>query len=250
MNPYLEKADAWHDFHETFIPLVRDLIAAQVDPRYIVKIDDHVYIHDLPDEPRRFLGRSDVMVAERTETATVETGRQTIVAPTQARLPEVDIERVSYIEIRDRSHRQLVTAIELLSPTNRQPGANRDQYLAKRNEVLASLATLIEIDLLRGGEPMPLENARPSTYRIMVSRYTPRPQVDLWPLDLRDRLPVIPIPLKRPDPDARLDLQEALDRVYDSARYATYLYDTEPEPPLTAEDLTWARQYLPSAANR
>jgi hypothetical protein len=245
MNPYLEKADAWHDFHETFIPLVRDIIAAQVDPRYIVKIDDHVYIHDLPDEPRRFLGRSDVMVAATTEPVAVETAARTIIAPAEAMLPEVDIERVSYIEIRDRSHRQLVTVIELLSPANKQPGANRDQYLFKRNEVLASLATLIEIDLLRGGEPMPLENAPESLYRIVVSRYIHRPRVELWPLGLKEPLPVIPIPLKRPDPDAQLDLQEAVHRVYDSARYATYLYDTEPEPPLAGDDRAWAQQYLP-----
>ena len=44
MNPYLEQEDAWHDFHERFLPLVAERIAAQVDPRYIVKIDEHIYI--------------------------------------------------------------------------------------------------------------------------------------------------------------------------------------------------------------
>ena len=55
MNPYLEHADVWHDFHESFMPHIRDVLAAQVDPRYIVKIDEHVFIHELSGEQRRFL---------------------------------------------------------------------------------------------------------------------------------------------------------------------------------------------------
>jgi hypothetical protein len=39
MNPYIEQDDAWHDFHERFMPLVAEWIGARVDPRYIVKID-------------------------------------------------------------------------------------------------------------------------------------------------------------------------------------------------------------------
>ena len=52
MNPYLEHEDAWHDFHENFMPRVRDVVSAQVDPRYIVKIDEHIYIHEMSAEQR------------------------------------------------------------------------------------------------------------------------------------------------------------------------------------------------------
>jgi hypothetical protein len=52
MNPFLEQDDAWHDFHERFLPLVADLLVAQVRPNYIVKIDEHVYVHEVPPEPR------------------------------------------------------------------------------------------------------------------------------------------------------------------------------------------------------
>ena len=32
MNPYLEQDDAWHDFHERFIPLVATLLGGQLRP--------------------------------------------------------------------------------------------------------------------------------------------------------------------------------------------------------------------------
>jgi hypothetical protein len=64
VSPYLEQEDAWHDFHERFMPWVADCLAAQVDPRYIVKIDEHIYIHDVFGERRRFLGRADIAVGQ------------------------------------------------------------------------------------------------------------------------------------------------------------------------------------------
>jgi Protein of unknown function (DUF4058) len=36
MNPYLEHADVWQDFHQSFIPLLRRLLAEQVRPKYLV----------------------------------------------------------------------------------------------------------------------------------------------------------------------------------------------------------------------
>lgn len=247
MNPYLEQHDVWHDFHESFMPRVRDLISAQVDPRYIVKIDEHVFIHELSAEQRRFLGRADVSVgrgASRTG-AGYRTATAVLDPPAEGYVPAIDIERLAFVEIRDRRNRQLVTLIELLSPANKRSGGDRDQYLAKRQEVLCSTAHLVEIDLLRGGERPPLEALPPCDYCVMVSRSPQRPRVGLWPLQLRDRLPVIPIPLREPDPDAQLDLQNVLDDIYDKARYETYVYDGSPDPPLNAADESWARQFIP-----
>jgi len=60
----------------------------------------------------------------------------------------------------------------------------------------------------------------------------------------RQRLPEIPIPVRSPDPDARLDLQVILDRIYDDAGYADYIYDGTPSPRLDAGDMEWSRQIL------
>ena len=67
----------------------------------------------------------------------------------------MDRERLSYVEIRDRRDRELVTVIELLSPANKYMGLDRGQYLAKRVELLNGPVHLVEIDLLRGGPPLP-----------------------------------------------------------------------------------------------
>lgn len=247
MNPYLEQDDAWHDFHERFMPLVADRIASQVDPRYIVKIDEHVFIHEFSADERRFLGRADISVARGAPHGSAACGTAAAVldAPAAGYVPAVDVERLAFVEIRDRRQRQLVTVIELLSPTNKRPGGDRDQYLAKRQEVLSSTAHLVEIDLLRGGQRPPIEELPPCDYCVLVSRCETRPRVGLWPLSLCDRLPVIPIPLRQPDPDATLDLQAVLDDIYDKARYANYVYDDSPEPPLTAAQQVWARQFVP-----
>jgi hypothetical protein len=60
MNPYPEQDHVWSDFHESFMPAARDAIATQVRPHFIAKINKHMFIHEMPDESRRFVGRSDV----------------------------------------------------------------------------------------------------------------------------------------------------------------------------------------------
>jgi hypothetical protein len=44
MNPYLEHADVWQDFHQNFIPLLRQMLAEQVRPKYLVKIEERICI--------------------------------------------------------------------------------------------------------------------------------------------------------------------------------------------------------------
>jgi hypothetical protein len=158
--------------------------------------------------------------------------------------PEVDIERESFIEVRDRVGRELVAVIELLSPTNKRPGPDREQYLSKRRQLLAGPVHLVEIDLLRSYPRMPVEGLPSCDYVALVSRAEERPRVGLWAVSLRERLPVIPIPLRSPDPDARLDLQEALHRIYDVAGYEDYIYAGTPVPALGTEDAEWAKKLL------
>ncbi|MGZ6053042.1 MAG: DUF4058 family protein [Isosphaeraceae bacterium] len=249
MNPYLEQEDVWHDFHERFIPLAATLLGGQLRPRYIVKIDEHIYVHDLAAESRRWVGRADVSLGRGSPEATHEPapGPATglLEAPAQVRLPAVDRERLSYVEIRDRRDRELVTVIELLSPANKYMGPDRGQYLAKRMELLNGPVHLVEIDLLRSSPPLPAADRPDCSYSVLVSRAQARPNAEFWPIALRQRLPVIPIPVRAPDSDARLDLQAVLDRIYDDAGYADYVYEQNPYPRLNGEDAVWARQFLP-----
>jgi hypothetical protein len=248
MNPFLEQDDAWHDFHEKIIPLIAERLVVQVRPDYIVKIDERIYVHELPSEPRRYLGRADVSVSRSEEVSTARRSRIGLLeAPTEVRLPVHDVEHLAIVEIRDRRSRELVTLIEVLSPSNKQSGSTRDQYLAKRQELLNSRANLVEIDLLRGGNPMPLDErpGRAYAYSVLVSRVDDRPKAGFWPIGLRDPLPIIPIPLRAPAGDARLELQEALNRVYDASGYEDYIYSGLPDPPLEEQDQAWAESLIP-----
>jgi hypothetical protein len=118
------------------------------------------------------------------------------------------------------------------------------EYLTRRERVLGSAAHLVELDLLRGGRPMPSANRPDCHDSALVSRVEDRPRKGFWPIGLRERLPEVPIPLRRPDGDARIDLQEVLHRVYDAYGYEDFLYGTPPEPPLSPEDAGWARQFI------
>jgi hypothetical protein len=247
MNPYLEQERVWSDFHESFMPAARDALAAQLRPHFITKINEHIFIHELPEDARRFVGRADLGITQPPfapvgeGTATVETD-----APAKVRLPAVDLEQMSFLEIRDRDDWQLVTIIELLSPANKYAGADRTQYVTKRGQLLASAVHLVEIDLLRGGPRMPMANLPECDYCVLVSRAPARPEAGVWPIHLREPLPSVPIPLRPPYPDALLDLRQVLDRIYDAAGYEDYIYHSPPQPRLSTEDAAWARQFVPT----
>src|SRR5262249_49705077 len=146
-----------------------------------------------------FIGRGDVSLARGTGTLPSQTATAILEAPAYGRLPDsVDVERHAFLEVRDRQSRELVTVLELLSPANKYQRPDRETYLAKRRHFLASPVHLVEIDLLRGGPRMPIEDLPDCDYCVMVSRSQERPRVGLWPIRLRERLPVIPIPLRPP----------------------------------------------------
>jgi hypothetical protein len=105
----------------------------------------------------------------------------------------------------------------------------------------------VEIDFLRGGRPMPLADRPACDYSVLVSRAEVRPLADFWPIGLRDRLPVIPVPLRPSDGEARIDLQEVLHSVYDTSGYEDFIYNGNPEPLLAPSDAAWAQQFIPRA---
>jgi hypothetical protein len=246
MNPYLEQDDVWQDFHESMVLAIREDLVRQVVPNYIVKVEEHVYIHERSAEERGFVGRPDVSLGPRGPRGSADSS-VVAAAPAYGRVPEpIDIERLSFLEVRDRKNRELITVVEMLSPSNKKPGPDREQYLSKRRRLLAASVHLVELDLLRAGPRLPVEGLPECDYYVMVSRMQERPQVGLWPIRLRDPLPGIPVPLRAPDADAHVDLRSLLDRVYDAAGYFAFVYDGIPEPPLNPADAAWATQFVPS----
>jgi hypothetical protein len=246
MNPYIEQDAFWQDFHLEFLPAIRGRLVAQVRPKYIVMLDEHIYVQEQAPEPRRLVGHADVSLARPPGPRDKEAGGiGTLDAPVQVQIPVQEVRRVPFLEIRDRLGRELITVVELLSPTNKRAGADREQYIAKREQLLKSPAHFVEIDLLRGGRPMPLGNRPRCDYSVLVSRAEARPRAGFWPIRLRQRLPVIPIPLLAGDPDARIDLQEILHHVYDTTGYEDFIYAGRPHPQIASKDAAWARTFVP-----
>ncbi|MEI7683381.1 MAG: DUF4058 family protein [Planctomycetota bacterium] len=250
MNPYLENRDVWQDFHDSFLPAIRASLAPQISPYFIVKLEERLYIHEPSAEERLRVGNADVALSRASAATKGPTASQhaQLTAPRNLRVStDFEIEKQLYLEVQTRTNREVVAIIELLSPSNKKPGMDRDQYIAKRRGILHSQANFIEIDLLRGWERMPVEEMPLCDYGVLVSRYENRPDVGFWPLLLADRLPTIPVPLRNPAIEASLDLQQILHGVYDQAYYKDYIYKTAPEPPLVGADLEWANAVLVSS---
>jgi hypothetical protein len=249
MNPYLESPGIWHGFHQRFVTAMANQLTAQLRPQYIVLLEENIYLHEIEESERLHMGRADVAVAESGHSST-KSATATVEAPVVGVLAEfVDEEHLGYIEIRERESRELVTVVELLSPANKRPGADREQYLHKRRRLLRSPTHLVEIDLLRTWPRMPVEHLPACDYLLFASRAETRPQVGLWPCRLREPLPPLRVPL-RAMTSCELDLQSLLHQVYDEAGYEDYLYATPIDPPLSPADAAWAAELVNAARSR
>jgi hypothetical protein len=155
---------------------------------------------------------------------------------------EVEI-RERWIEIKRLPELDPVTVIEILSPSNK-PGEGREQYLEKRAAVIEGEIHLVEIDLLLGGRPTPLgKPLPPHHYRAQIARAERRPDAELYGWTIRHPLPNLPIPLRAPDADVMLPLDEAFEQTYRLGRFDRLVRHGTPLPEgirLGPEDRQWA----------
>ena len=79
-----------------------------------------------------------------------------------------------------------------------------------------------------------------------------QPATEVWPIQLTDTLPVLPVPLRTPDADVPLDLQAALSVIYDEFDYGrtTDYSAPPPPPPLSEQDKAWLAMQLVAAGLR
>lgn len=249
MNPYLEHPDVWHDFHDSVLPVIRGALAAKLAPAYVVKVEGRLVIHEWPGESGRTVGYADVAVNEDfgTRPSLDDGGLAMLTTPTRVRVePTVEELTESFLEIRDTVGRDVITVIELLSPSNKYAGVDREAYLAKRNRILRSNVNFVEFDLLRGGQRMPVSGRPKGDYSILVSRAESRPDAELWGFSLRESLPMVPIPLRKGESNILLNLKSAIESTYDDAQYRHFIYRHDPQPTLTSEDAKWAAELLQS----
>jgi len=247
MDPYLESPNHWSDFHYRFIDDLCDAISEKLPGDYFARLGEYVMLVT----PEMGRGKSvgpDVLVGgERQRTAagggaaTAAPGAAVELEPTTlANVEQIDPYTEGYIEIVHLPDREVVTVVELLSPTNKY-GDGRGLYLEKRRSLMRQAVNVVELDLLRAGRRFQLSKPLPKgDYYLFVSRGDRRPECDVYAWTVRQKLPLVPIPLRAPDADVKIHLQEVFDATYDRARYSKMIdYRTQPDPPFREADAEW-----------
>src|SRR5262245_13051182 len=239
MDPYLEAH--WRDVHAGLIIYARDALQRVVPRSLRARVEESVHAAtpkrhwDLPRQGLKTRSEAGVAVAEP------------LLVQTE---PEPATE--TFLEIIDReSGNRVVTVLEFLSPSNKSPGPNREQYLRKQREVYSSDANLVEIDLNRFGThtlAFPLEHLKPqfrTAYMSCVRRATRRGKAEVYAMPLWERLPVVKVPLRPDDADVPLDVQALVEQCYRNGAYeGTLDYAADPDPPLFGADKDWADEWL------
>jgi hypothetical protein len=251
MDPYLE-GSLWTTLHHTLGTEIVRQLAPKLRPRYValpvecfvMDIDSGVTVTTVSVYP-------DVGVAEAQQQARKSMKTAAVSAP--LRLATVIPEAVPHVtvEIRDTHQRQLVTVIEILSPTNKR-GEGRREYLTKRQRLLLSSVHLMEIDLLRTGERVPMRQSLPNApYFVFLSRAENRPITEVWPIMLNELLPTVPVPLLCGDRDVLLDLQAAFTAAYDLPGYDLIVdYTQPPDVSFSEAEADWIAAHLQAVGLR
>lgn len=247
MDPWLE-GYVWPDVHHGLAFIFKEQLVSQVVPKYFVRVETYTVEDSRPEEDVGILYPDVEILRRNTNDVSEPAGDYGLLTPSTMTIPllkPVEV-RIPVVEIRDSENQQLITAIEVLSPVNKRvPGIQ--PYRKKRELLHTDGVHLLEIDLLRRGE-RPLNYPtlpRQAHYFVMLQR-AEQYKTEVWAMTVRDKLPTVPIPLKSPDPDVRLDIGVALHTLYERSRYdLSVRYDAEPPPPaFSVEDREWLNGLL------
>ncbi|MBC8874642.1 MAG: DUF4058 family protein [Planctomycetes bacterium] len=248
MDPYIEEGE-WEDFHQGFVAELAAALVPCVRPRYVVRKERRVYVeHPLADDDRPIrsdvavLSHDNAMAAPEQPAAALSTATPVVVS-----LPAPEERREAFLSIREFSSMEVVTVIELLSPSNKRSGGDgRREYLRKREEILSTDTHLVELDLLRGGRRLPTVDPLPhGDFFAFICRTQRRYKAEVYAWGLRQPLPPIPIPLAGDDRDVQLDLQAVFTATYDRAGYDYSLDYSRPVlPALDTADTDWVLSLL------
>ena len=243
MDPYLEHPRSWPNFHHRLITAIAISLGPRLRPKYRVVVEEAIYQTE---------GQNSVLVG--IPNVTVQKARRNLTQPDQelangvtvaqpilVDLPMPDVVRQGYLEIQDVATSEVVTVMEVLSPTNKRPGEGRRTYEAKRQTILASTTNLVEIDLLRQWSPIvQLPEQIRTHYRILVSASVNRPRASLYAFNLQEPIPAFPLPLRESELEPIVNLQGLVGDIYDQSGYDLVIdYNEEPVPPLEKEDAEW-----------
>jgi hypothetical protein len=253
MDPYLEAH--WRDVHQRLVIYSCDILQPALPRDLRARVEERVFVESPLGAQRAVY--PDVRVIERPRrkvpAETRPGGRAAGAATAEPLIIHLEDEPVTegYVEIIEvGSGGRVVSVIEFLSLSNKLPGEGQDLYLQKQREMFSGGVSLVEIDLLRAGrrilavpeERLPASYRTP--YRTCVHRSWQGKAYEVYRLPLRERLPVVNVPLRETDPDVALDLQLLIEKCYENGAYDDLDYGREPDPPLEPEDAAWADALL------
>jgi Protein of unknown function (DUF4058) len=251
MDPFLEEPDWWPTVHHELISLLWTELNRRMPKGYVATIEERVFLVEPPQ-----IRYPDVQVVKRRRKREQSAGRMPAVAVLDAD-PAVDIEfppaefRETFVEIHvPRNPGKAIAVIEVLSPTNKNPGDGRDLYLEKQEELRGSKTHMIEIDLLRAGRHtvmVPRERLDDNGWAYLVCLHKGGwgNKFRVWPTALPDRLPRFEIPLSGNDADIVIDLQALVDQCYEAGRFDERInYHGHCPPPLSKKSAKWIDELL------
>ncbi len=250
MNPWLQMF--WRDVHASLLTYYRDALNDQLPEGMHARIDERLAISHDEHEFDSSLYIPDVSITQSWDRPASPHLAGVVVA--EPRLVESKDDYDTFVEIVEgREH--VITAIELLSPSNKQTPETREKWQRKRRDYLRSGISVVEIDLIRGGWVLPGREKLPKplppnrvTYGACITRNQNKRYHEIYDLPLREALPVLSIPLREEDQDATLDLQALINQCYVRGRYSESIHYALPlEPALPPEEQTWATELLKQA---
>jgi hypothetical protein len=253
MDPYLEAR--WGDVHQRLITYAADQLGPLLAPDLRARIEERVFVETEAEQVRRIV--PDLHVAQYQSSHTPPPARHetsgVAVAEPMVFLLQDEAVTESYIEIRTLGSRDVITVIEILSPANKAGREGQRLYLQKQRKLLHSQTNLVEIDWVRSGtRVLAFPEHRIATqhrgdYLVCVRCAWSERARELYALPLRERLPGIPIPLRKTDDAILLNLKALIDQCYQNGGHDDIDYTQPPVPPLSADDAAWAQPLLKAA---
>ena len=246
VDPYIEDQSFWRDFHTRFITYCSDSLSESLPVDYVARIEERFYLVEAREETgRQYL--PDVAIVKESPFPSGPSASSVTLTLEPVTVPHKEVAteevRERWLEVRRSPDWEVITAIELLSPTNKSATGQR-KYLEKRIDFLQRSVHLVEIDLLLGGLRLPMARPLPAgDHFALVTRAERLPDCDVYAWSIRRPLPTIPIPLRSPDLDVTLDLAAVFAAAYARGRYARLIDYKDPlSLPIRPDDRSWVRE--------
>ncbi len=198
----------WGAFHAAHVVTMAEVLQEALPPHYVAFAEQSIQLTEWGWNMGQ-IRRPDVTVLQ-TNPPSEPANSQNSPMPTMVfDLEDLEpftepMKRVVVREFREGRIGKPVTAIELLSPTNKPPKSDFHLYQRKRQEIILSGVSLVEIDYLHETPPILPQipqyphQANSYPYYVLVTDVRPiqpRKTVNVFAFGVDDPIPQIPVPL-------------------------------------------------------